>query len=84
MADLIIPPRVEKAIAALAKAKKPGDRVKFFEVQPNTMSWLVELGIVKQVIHCPNNTDRANDFLFNGKRGVHDYIYQGEVKPNGN
>ena len=80
MADLIIPPRVEKAIAALAKVKKPGDRVKFFEVQSNTMNWLVELGIVKQVIHCPNNTDRANDFLFNGKRGVHDYIYQGEVK----
>ena len=80
MADLIIPPRVEKAIAALAKIKKPGDTVRFHEIQAHVMPWLVELGIVKQVIHRFNHAGGANGFLFEGKRWPHDYIYQGEVK----
>ena len=82
MPDLIIPPRVEKAIVALAKIKKPGDTVRFYEIQAHVMPWLLELGIVRQEVH--HQKPGANSFLFEGKRGPHDYIYQGEVKPNGN
>jgi hypothetical protein len=75
MTELIIPPRVRKAIVLLAKNKRPGDRVKFCEVQAHVMSWLLELGIVRKEIHRPFPGPLSH--LYEGKRGPHDYIYQG-------